>query len=224
MINKRERLFRDYTKTGRDLDFEKYKKVRNAVNSAIRREKQEDMNKRCRTYRDNKKAFFSFVRSKQKTTKKILHVRATDGSMTQTPEEAMEELSGFFKSVYTEEDILKIPKFEPVGMNRPQKMCNITIHEEDVYKCLKNLKQDKTPGPDNIHPAVLKNLASDWTKPLTMLYQRSAEQGSLLNSWKWHMLSHRFSRKAVEQRCAITDRLHSHRWCAKCWRPLSETI
>jgi len=184
LINKREKLFRNYTKTGRDIDFDKYKKVRNAVNSAIRKEKLEETNKRCRIYKDNKKAFFGFVRSKQRSSGNALHVRMESGNMTQTPEEAAGELSSYFKSVYTEEDTLLIPSFEPVGLKKPPKMDNIVIQEEEVYKCLKKLKQDKSPGPDNMHPAVLKNLAEDWTKPLTILFQRSVQQGILPQDWK----------------------------------------
>ena len=184
MINKRERLFRIYKRTGRDVDFAKYKEVRNAVNSAIRKEKLEETNKRCLVFKDNKKAFFSYVRSKQKSQVSTLHVKSRNGSMTQTQEEAAEELSVYFKSVYTNEDINTVPRFAPVGMNDPPKMDNIVIQKEDVYKCLRNVKQDKSPGPDNIHPAILKNLAGDWTEPLTILYQRSMEQGILPSSWK----------------------------------------
>jgi len=46
------------------------------------------------------------------------------------------------------------------------------------------LKPDKSPGPDNIHPMVLKEAACEVVKPLTMIFQKSVSQGELPNDWK----------------------------------------
>jgi len=57
LINKRERLFRVYSRTRRELDFEKYKKIRNKVNAAIRMDKLQDISKKCELFKNNTKAF-----------------------------------------------------------------------------------------------------------------------------------------------------------------------
>jgi len=58
-------------------------------------------------------------------------------------------------------------------------MSNITITEDEVYKTLAGLNGNKSPGPDSIHPMVLKNGAKARTNPLTELYRKSIETGTL---------------------------------------------
>ena len=62
----------------------------------------------------------------------------------------------------------------------------ITVHfdERSLLSKLQHLKVDKSPGPDGIHPALLKNCASDVTKPLTAIFQESHCSGIVPNDWK----------------------------------------
>jgi len=53
-----------------------------------------------------------------------------------------------------------------------------------VLRKLQHLKVDKSPGPDGIHPALLKNCASAVTKPLTAIFQESYYSGIVPNDWK----------------------------------------
>ena len=53
-----------------------------------------------------------------------------------------------------------------------------------VNKKLKALKTNKSPGPDSIHPRVLKELSDALTKPLTLLFRASAEQESIPDEWR----------------------------------------
>ena len=46
-----------------------------------------------------------------------------------------------------------------------------------VGKHLKDLKVSKTPGPDGIHPRVLKELASVLAIPLAKIFQTSIDTG-----------------------------------------------
>lgn len=48
-------------------------------------------------------------------------------------------------------------------------MENININEVEIKKLLRDLKIDKAPGIDNIHPRFLKETAESITKPLTIL-------------------------------------------------------
>jgi hypothetical protein len=54
----------------------------------------------------------------------------------------------------------------------------------DVHQQLVNLKIDKSPGPDMLHPRVLHELRDVLIKPLTHLFTQSMIQGVLPNDWR----------------------------------------
>jgi len=78
---------------------DKYKKVLNRVNAAIRKEKLEEEERICHVFKTNKKAFYGYVKSKQKVTSNNMRVRSVNGTITKSEVETAEELSTFFKSV-----------------------------------------------------------------------------------------------------------------------------
>ena len=185
LINKRERLFRVYSRTRRELDFEKYKKIRNEVTAAIRRDKLQDISKKCELFKSNKKAFYGYVKSKQSSRQSVIQLKTVDGQLTNDQKEAAEELSTYFKSVYVKEDTSHIPHFHPVNMSKPETtMEKLIITEEEVLKCLTKLNGNKSPGPDEMHPMIFKRTATSWVYPLKKLFQRSVDAGTLPIDWK----------------------------------------
>ena len=53
-----------------------------------------------------------------------------------------------------------------------------------MLKTLQNLKINKSPGPDGLHPAFLKELAPQLSKPLTIIFNNSMKTGKLPTDWK----------------------------------------
>jgi len=53
-----------------------------------------------------------------------------------------------------------------------------------VLKHLQGLKPDKSPGPDMIHPRVLKECAHQLAYPLFCLFRRSLDEGNIPKDWK----------------------------------------
>lgn len=51
--------------------------------------------------------------------------------------------------------------------------------EEEVRTRLKNLKTTKSPGPDQIHLKILKELADQLASPLTLIFNLSVWSGKL---------------------------------------------
>ena len=77
----------------------------------------------------------------------------------------------FFSSVYTTEDLNHVP-------DEPIKEChsvlsNITFTVSDIAELLTNLNCNKSPGPDNIHPRVLKECTEVLALPLNLLFTAS---------------------------------------------------
>jgi len=63
-------------------------------------------------------------------------------------------------------------------------MESLNIDKNTVEKNLSDLKPSKSPGPDGIHPRVLKELAAEVATPLQMIFQSSISSGTIPQSWK----------------------------------------
>ena len=63
-------------------------------------------------------------------------------------------------------------------------LSDIDFSSADIKKILSNLKADKLPGPDNIHPSVLKECADVLASPLHLLFRKSLNEGFLPQDWK----------------------------------------
>ncbi|KFV02078.1 RNA-directed DNA polymerase from mobile element jockey, partial [Pterocles gutturalis] len=59
-----------------------------------------------------------------------------------------------------------------------------TVSEDQVQDLLKNLKVHKSMGPDEICPQVLRELADEVAKPLTIIFETSWQSGEVPTDWK----------------------------------------
>ena len=58
------------------------------------------------------------------------------------------------------------------------------INKERVLQKLLKLDNSKSPGPDGIHPCVLKECALQIAEPLSFIFQKSIGSGILPIDWK----------------------------------------
>nr|WP_204107529.1 reverse transcriptase family protein [Streptococcus dysgalactiae] len=134
--------------------------------------------------------------------------------MAETAEEKANALALQYKGVYTSETL------PPPTLNRPMAVLECApIGEEEVATALQKLNTQKSPGPDGLHPLILKELAHILTPPLTRLFNKSLEQGLLPRDWKLAYISPRYKggprKQAVSYRpisltcitCKVMERL-----------------
>lgn len=70
-----------------------------------------------------------------------------------------------------------------------QPLREIVVSEDVLLRSLNNLKVDKSPGIDGMHPRILRELAPVLCKPLTIIYQRSLCTAELPQQWKDAIIS-----------------------------------
>ena len=116
--------------------------------------------------KDNPKAISNYIKSKSKTREGIadLHLDPNDPKSEKTDDDKTkaEILAKYFSSVFTEEPEGDIPNPKPIKIK--EKMPELIINEEMVLKQLNSLKIDKSPGLDELHPRLLKELAKSLNK------------------------------------------------------------
>ena len=63
-------------------------------------------------------------------------------------------------------------------------MTDITITKDQMEKELKSLNEYKSPGPDKVHPKIIKEMAQELALPLKILFDRTLEEGRIPQKWK----------------------------------------
>ncbi|KAK8720096.1 hypothetical protein OTU49_013583, partial [Cherax quadricarinatus] len=91
--------------------------------------------------------------------------------------------NNYFLSVFTQEDTNNIPVINFYS-GLEDKLCNITVTSEMVVKQTDRLKQNKSPGPDEVFSRVLKECKMELCEPLTNIFNLSLQTGVVSDMWK----------------------------------------
>ena len=118
---------------------------------------------------------FQYIASQNKPRETIPDLDKPDGTQTTSEHDKVNVLSDFFKSVYT------VPHFKA---NVKKVLSHVNISKNDVLMVLKSLNVNKSPGPDKVHPRILKECAHELCYPIHKLFVRSMREGRVPIKWK----------------------------------------
>ena len=181
-IDEKNKAWKKYRACKTKHNYQLYAEKRNKSTHANRKAKSNFERLVAENIKTDSKSFWNYVRSKNKTRTGISDLYTSDGSLSNSDVQKAELLNNFFSSVFTDEDLSVIPDVGERAFNYPLESITITV--EAVEKKLKQLKTDKSPGMDNIHPIILKECSSEICKPLTDLFNISLKKGTLPEVWK----------------------------------------
>ena len=132
--------------------------------------------------RKNPKAFYACARSKSKTRDGIADLDQEDGGQASTSENKARVLNSFFSTVFTKENLENPLEFHDTDFE--EALLDIEITPEAVGKKLQGLKVNKSPCADGHHFLLLKELATELSIPLGILFRKSLSEGCAPQSWK----------------------------------------
>ena len=170
-----------YLNTKDGEDYLTYISKRNEATRATKNARKEFETSLAKECRKNSKGVWKYIKSRKKNSG-IPNLKKKDNTFTKTAKEVAETLNEQYYSVFTNEDTSNIPNIPPKPLETPP-LESFIVTEEDVLKGLRNLKTDKSPGIDSIHPRPLKELAEVLAKPIHMIFQKSLETGQLPRNW-----------------------------------------
>ena len=180
-LHNKRKAFKYYKKFPTLTNKNNYHHHRNICNDAIRKAKLSKELSIANKVKNNPKSFFKYFNNKLKPKEGISNLRKDDGTLTDSDQEKAEVLNNFFSSVFVEEGQDPIPDF---NADFNSVLDDLTINEDDMYQVLSNLKTSKSPGPDGVHPRLLRELSRELSQPLLILFNKTLNEGNIPDIWK----------------------------------------
>ena len=117
----------------------------------------------------NPKDFYRYIKSQKKNAQGIPPLKKRNGGgVAQSESEKAAEFNGQFTDVFTKSEYSQVPLLD----RSAPFMEDIVVTKEGVTKLLKGLNPSKALGPDELHPRVLKELATE-LGPILRIYSSS---------------------------------------------------
>jgi len=180
-IRLKRRHFKMYKKYPTRENYNAYAKARNQVKWETRKLVTSREKRLAEQAKTNPKCFYQYVSAKTKPKETVSNLIKDDGSLTQSDTEKADVLNSFFGSVFTSESDGDVPVFD---CGQTLDTNTVVVSEQQMCKALQALKVNKSPGPDEISPRVLRELASELSFPLTVLFRRTMSEGKIPIDWK----------------------------------------
>ncbi|RMC05539.1 hypothetical protein DUI87_18735 [Hirundo rustica rustica] len=141
--------------------------------------------KMATSVKDNEKCFYKYIDGKRKGKANLCSLLDEGGNLVSADEEKAEVLNAFFASVFSGKTTC-LQENCSLGLVDGVREQNgpLIIQENAVRELLRCLDIHKSMGPDGVHPRVMRELADELGKPLSVIYQQSWLTGEVPDDWK----------------------------------------
>ncbi len=110
-----------------------------------------------------------------------------------------EEPNKFFQSVFVDESDGKVIEAKVNYTHEEGSLNDIKFTAEKVHQAIMEIKPGKSGGPDGVRADVLRNCAKQLAVPLSMLFQKSLDNGALPQDWKMANIIPIYKRKGSKK-------------------------
>ncbi|CAJ0964682.1 unnamed protein product [Ranitomeya imitator] len=159
-INSKKKAFALLKQDGTIEALKNYREKNTLSKKLIKAAKKETEKHIAKESKTNPKLFFNYINSKRIKTENVGPLKNSEERMVVDDEEKANILNTFFSTVFTVENEMlgEIPR------NNENPILRVTnLTQEEVRNQLNKIKIDKSPGPDGIHPRVLRELSNKFT-------------------------------------------------------------
>ena len=183
-LRKRNKAWKHYRATGEGYDY--YKHIRNRCSLMKRQKRQKFEEKLSFESKTSPKRLFAYIRRRLNAPTVIPALRIGN-STAETGIEKANALAAHYASVYVANQSTSTCNLEP-----NDNYTTYRFQPQEVLSELLKLNVTKSPGPDNLHPLVLKHLAEFIAEPLCTIFNMSLQDSKLPTDWKQARISPRF--------------------------------
>ena len=128
----------------------------------------------------NPRDFYRYITSQKKDTQGIPLLKRKNGKgVAESDLEKAEEFNGQFTDVFNKNEHTQVPLLD----RSAPFMDDIVVSKDGVIKLLKGLNLSKALGPDELHPRVPKELATELGPVFAHLFQQSIDTGEIPKEW-----------------------------------------
>ena len=164
---------------------------------------------------------------RKKDTQGIPSLKRKNGKgVAQSDLEKAEEFNGQFTDVFNKNEHTQVPLLD----RSAPFMNDIAVSKDGVIKLLKGLNPSKALGPDELHPRVLKELATELGPVFAHLFQQSIDTGEIPKEWSLANICPLFKKSDRSLACnyrpvsltCVTCKLLEHIICSNIMAHLDE--
>ena len=185
MITDKRKAYKKHKLTQTTLDFQSYISLKRTCEKEIRKKKREYEIKISHEAKTNPKLFFSYISSKK-------NVRCNVGPLLNDQNESVSDdknmasvLNATFSKVFTKENDRVLPTMPNIFQGCEEEKLTISeIETQEVLNHLQKININKSAGPDEISPRILKECGPQLVNPITLLFNKSLSQSKIPQSWK----------------------------------------
>ena len=175
-IRRRNKTHAKAKKTGSSKLRSKFETLRK-IKADVKKQHDLYVNNLVGDIKANPSDFYRYINGQKKDTQGIPPLKRRNGnSVAESELEQADEFNGQFTDVFNKNEHSQVPL-----PNRSVPFMNdIVVSAVGVTKLLKGLNPSKALGPDELHPRVLKELASELGPVFAHLFQQSIDTGEIL--------------------------------------------
>ena len=189
LLTKRKRAWKAFVSLGDQPSHTIYKNVRNQCKKLLRYKRMCYEQGLLENGNAQPKRLFAYINRRRKINQSTPPLIDSQGNEVTEDHIKAEVLADHFFSVYNSpaqsirQIVLNGMADCPDGAS-PDVLHDVDFSVEDVERALRRLNTQKAPGPDGIHPLVLKTLSAELAPVVHQLFRKSLDTAALPAVWK----------------------------------------